>query len=92
MYVDQKPELHPLKTTKNVDGREVQHKEEKLKKKEAKKDKAAAAAADAKPAAAPVKTAPSPEGKVHLIVRMSVPVRNQTAWTAMVGYMRRAMG
>ena len=83
VYVDNKPELHPLKTTKNVDGRDVAHKEEPKKKKGAKNDKAAS---DSKPVAskAPANAAPAPEGKVHLIVRMSVPVRNQTAWTAMV--------
>lgn len=78
VFVDNKKELHPLLTTKKVDGREVEEAD-------AKPPKATAAKSNKESETSVVPTATVPtaeghEGPVHLIVRITVPVRNQTAW------------
>lgn len=83
VYVDNKPELHPLLTTKKVEasGAVVQ---EEGKGVPAETTAPAAAAAPKPHTVKPTTDEPMPKGRVHLIVRMSVPVRNQIAFTAMV--------
>eukprot|EP00730_Choanoeca_flexa_P014837 TRINITY_DN6630_c0_g2_i1.p1 TRINITY_DN6630_c0_g2~~TRINITY_DN6630_c0_g2_i1.p1 ORF type:complete len:366 (+),score=74.10 TRINITY_DN6630_c0_g2_i1:97-1194(+) len=94
VFFDGRSDLHPLKTTKLLDGREVDevkseasitngHAEPKsVVKEEPSKTKPEAPKATAsRGVVAP--TAETHPGRVQLIVRASVPWRNQTAWKAM---------
>eukprot|EP00043_Microstomoeca_roanoka_P012069 m.115924 g.115924 ORF g.115924 m.115924 type:complete len:367 (+) comp15381_c1_seq1:107-1207(+) len=90
VYVDNKADLHPLLTTKKLDARFTEEATaqgaQETKAGEDTKEEKKAVATKPPPSthgSQPPQMFASTSGKVHLLVRISVPSRNQTAWSAM---------